>query len=51
MEEVDEILTMKATGFKSLPINCWNITQVIWICKFFSSTLLSCHIQSYLLKR
>ena len=39
---------MKATGFKFLRINCWNITQVIWICKIFSSTLTSYYIQSYL---
>ena len=31
MEEEDKILTMKATGFKSLRINCWNITRAIWI--------------------
>ena len=41
---------MKATGFKSLLINCWNITQVIWIYKIFSSTLTSYYIQSHLLK-
>ena len=36
---------MKATGFRSLRINCWNITQVIWIYKIFSSTLTSYYIQ------
>ena len=42
---------MKATGFKFLRINRWNITQVILIRKIFSSTLTSYYIQSYLLKR
>ena len=36
---------MEATGFRCLRINCWNITQVIWIYKIFSSTLTSYYIQ------
>ena len=39
---------MKTTGFKSLRINCWNITQVMWICKIFSSTLTSIFSRIYL---
>ena len=48
MEEGDKILTIKVTAFKSLRINCWNITQVICTCKMFSSTLTSCYIQPLL---
>ena len=51
MEEGDYILTIKAPGFKSLRINCWNITQAIFIYKIFSSTLTSDYIKLYLLKR
>ena len=45
MKEGDYIQIMKATGFKFLRINCWNITQLKWICKIFSSTLTSYYIQ------
>ena len=38
---------MKATGFNSLRINCWNITQIVWICKIFSNTLTSYYILLY----
>ena len=46
--------TRKATGFRSLQFNCWNISQVIQICKLptrFGSTWTCYLIQSFLLKR
>ena len=51
IEEERKILTGKVTGFKSLRLNCWKITQVIWICIIFSSILTFYYIQLYLLKR
>ena len=48
------ITTEKTTGFKSLRLNCWKITQVIKTCKMSTSfsRISSCYlIRSYLFKR